>query len=276
MDFWQYLLKPSIGNFQTFNNYLNNQEEVDYLNNRFSESSYRFSQTVVSGKQGSGVTHLLHALCNKLISKGKNVLYTTGQSIIHILKRIGSEGELKKFQNYLLSFELVAIDNIQFFYKKAVRFTHFISDLIQKFKPLQKSLFLGCSNPAKDFTKSKKYLNVLSLQRIELKTLGSSTIFRILKNLCEYEELIPERLLYVISGFNGSIQQYINCLVSIRFKSKIEGIDLTALSPGEIEKKFRIENYFPKQQFRKCFKVQEYLLWDEHKNPRLQFPIPQA
>ena len=109
---------------------------------------------------------------------------------------------------------------------------------------------------------SKKYSKHFTLNRIELKPLNSINVFKVLKNLCEYEKMIPENLIYAISGYNGSIQEHINCLISIRFKSKVEGIIIKSLSPEEIEGRFNIKNYFRKQQFRKCFKKDQLLLWE--------------
>ena len=65
------------------------------------------------------------------------------------------------------------------------------------------------------------------------------------------------------------MQDYVNCLVSIRFKSKAEEIDLRTLSVEELEQKFTIKNYFPRQQFRKGFMLELPLLWVE--NPKTNF-----
>ena len=81
----------------------------------------------------------------------------------------------------------------------------------------------------------KKYSTLLSLQRIEIKQLSGNNVFKVLKNLCEFENLITDNLMYVLSGYNGSIQQHINCLISIRFKSKVDNINIKLLSTDEID-----------------------------------------
>jgi chromosomal replication initiation ATPase DnaA len=241
--------------FQTFDNFITHQQEALALKTNCINS---LSQTIISGKSGDGVSHLLHAICNKWIENGRNILYISGQSLIYVLKKLKSQIDIKNFQSHLLSFEMLAIDNLQHFYKKSVRYSQFVLELIIKCKNTNKPLFLGCSNTKKDFTLSKKYSKLLSLQRIDLKPLSSRNVFRVLKNLCKHEPLISDELLYVISGYNGSVQQYINCLVSIRFKSKCDGINIKLLSPEKTEKTFNIKSFFPKQQLRKCFNTGQY------------------
>ncbi len=73
-----------------------------------------------------------------------------------------------------------------------------------------------------------------------------------------YGLIKKDRLIYAISNYNGTIQQYIHCLISIRFKSKVQNIKLNALSLGEIDALFEISKYFPKQQFRRCFIQTEF------------------
>lgn len=197
MEIWKYI-KSSVCNFHTFDNYFNDQPAVELLKNNYRNNYFDASQTIISASPGNGVTHLIHAICNEWVDKGKNILYITGQSIVYILKKIKSQIDLNKFQSHLLSFEMLAIDNIQFFYKKSVHFSQFALSLINKCKGMNKPLFLGCSQPDRDFTKSKKHSKIISLQRIELKPLSSINVFEAFKNLCEHERLISENLMYVI------------------------------------------------------------------------------
>ena len=270
MDIWNFL-KPSSANFQTFENYFSGQPEITGLATDFNWVQNGKCQAIISGSPGSGVTHLLHAISNKWIEAGKMVLFTTGQSIIYILKKIESEEGRGRFKKYLLAYDMLAIDNFQFFYKKSFPLSNFISALVDECQKARKPFFIGCSNPSKDITRSKKYSKLFPLTRINLRNSSSQNVFRILKNLCEHEENIPEQLLYLISGYNGSMQEYINCLVSIRFKSKAEGIDLRSLSVEELEQIFTIKNYFPRQQLRKGFISELPLLWMENPKTNLQY-----
>ena len=54
----------------TFGNYFNSQFDAINLQ-AMDDDEIRF--TIFSGKSGSGVTHLLHALCNDYLSQGKKV-----------------------------------------------------------------------------------------------------------------------------------------------------------------------------------------------------------
>ena len=217
---------------------------------------------MISGKSGSGVTHLLQAVSNNYSNK-KNVLFTNAQWMVYLIKQIKTDIELNKFQDHFLTFDIILIDNIQFFYKKSSRYSRFIIGLIKKCERINKVMILGCSEPGKDITKIKIYTKAFTIKKIELKPLNSESVFQLLKKLCEFEPSIPDKLLFVISGYNGSIQQYVNCLISIRFKSKVKNIDLHSLLVEEIEEQFRIEKYFSKQQFRKCFIQLRLNLWKE-------------
>jgi chromosomal replication initiation ATPase DnaA len=252
MEPWQFL-KPAVPGFQTFDNYFSAQEEILQLKTELSMLLRRHRPLLISGSKGSGVTHLLNAICAQWIKDRKKVLYITGQSLVYVLKRIKAEGERARFKKFLLSFDLIAIDNLQFLYKKSAAFCSFIAELVQEGRQNQKQLIFGCSDPRKGLTRTKKYSMLFSLKRINLRTAASQYVFKILRDLCRYEVHIPDQLLYLISGYNGSMQQYVNCLISIRFKSKAEGIDLKALSSDQMEATFNIKNYFPRQQFRKGF-----------------------
>jgi hypothetical protein len=90
-------------------------------------------------------------------------------------------------------------------------------------------------------------------QRIELKELSTYDVFKALTNLCAPEDEIPEALLYALSGYNGMIQQHIQCLISIRFNPLLKTLKGNDLVIKDYERLFNIKSYFPKQQFRKCF-----------------------
>ena len=102
------------------------------------------------------------------------------------------------------------------------------------------------------------------LNRIELNQLSGYDVFKALKELCSTEDQLPEMLLYAISGYNGSIQQHINCLISIRFNTKLKEIKKANLSVEDFDKEFELKKYFPKQQFRKSF-IQTQLMFNHEK-----------
>jgi chromosomal replication initiation ATPase DnaA len=251
MELWNNY-KSSVCSFNTFDNYFNNHHEIDCLKND-TDNNYSLSQLIISSNSGNGVTHLMHAICNKWAKENKNIYYIKSQTLCYFIKKIKTKLELINFQTQLLKYDLIAIDNIEYFYKKTKNLSSFIFELYIKCNERNIPLIFGCSNPKKDFTKIKSNSKLFNLKRIDLKQLNGIDVFKILKSLCEYETHIPDNLIYAISNYNGTVQQYINCLISIRFKSKIDGINLKDFSSDEIERYFNIKIYFNKQQFRKCF-----------------------
>ena len=234
-----------------FGNYFNCDANISALKSQITGG--QISSMVISGISGSGVTHLLNAICNELADQNKKVMYITSRWMMYLTKKLKTESDKLKIINHFKSFDAIAIDNIQFLYRKAKRHTNFIFDAIRHFVSSSKLVLLGCSDPNKDVSKSNKMMDDILLKRIDLCELSSHDVFQVMKSLCVREDNIPDQLIYDISGYNGTIQQQINCLISIRFKSKVQNIKLNALSLGEIDALFEISKYFPKQQFRRCF-----------------------
>ncbi len=94
-----------------FENYFNSQSEL--LNLSFEDYIVLNKLLVISGNSGSGVTHVLNALCNKYLNQDKNVLFISSQWILHIKKLLKSEFEIDLFFENLSKFDVIAIDNMQ-------------------------------------------------------------------------------------------------------------------------------------------------------------------
>lgn len=233
----------------TFANYVNSQQEISLLKEWIHQATK--DTIVISGKSGSGVTHLLNAICNEF--KELNTVYITAEWLMQLNKINKHAQQLKALVNQFLKQDIIAIDNIQLIYNKSKASCILFYELLKSAKLQNKLIILGCSNIEKDISKRKHFLTEFNFKRIELKELSSSDMFILLKNLCTIEDAIPDRLLYKITNFNGTVQEHINCLISVRFKSKSLGIDLQNLNESEYEIHFNLSSYFPKQQFRKHF-----------------------
>jgi chromosomal replication initiation ATPase DnaA len=228
---------------------MNSQQEISLLKEWIHQTTK--DAIVISGKSGSGVTHLLNAICNE--SKGLNTVYITAEWLLQLNKINKHAQQLKSLVNQFLKQDIIAIDNIQLIYNKSKASCLLFYELIKSAKLQNKQIILGCSNIEKDISKRKHFLTEFNFKRIELKELSSSDMFVLLKNLCTIEDAIPESLIYKISNFNGTVQQHINCLISVRFKSKSLGLNLKTLNESEFDIHFNLSSYFPKQQFRKHF-----------------------
>jgi Bacterial dnaA protein len=242
-----------------FENYFNSQRDVAELRMGM---SHEFYSCIISGKQGSGVTHILNAICNKGLSKNRKVIYITGQWLIHFLKSAKSKSELKKITDYLLLFDLIAIDNIQFLHRKSQVNSQKIMDLLIQMRYSGKTIILGCSEQGKDFSRTKKFEKVFSWRRYELKELSGYDIFCGLKSLCAPEDNIPDKLLYAISAYNGTMQEHINCLISLRFNLKLRKFKDERFTFEQFNEEFELKKYFPQQQFRRTY-IQSQMMFKE-------------
>ena len=233
----------------TFINYYNSQDLSDVVPNNDFINHF----TILSGKSGSGVTHYLSGICNQYIFEGEKVIYITAQSIVFVKALLKTDEDYNLFFQELSRQKLIAIDNVQFFYKKSSKQIQFLFQIIQYARLAKVQLILGCSNLHKDISKSKKLMQGLKFKRVELKELSSYDVFRVLKNLCTPEDQIPTALLYAISAYNGMVQQHVHCLIAIRFHPLLKVITPKDLSIEDFDELFNIKSYFPTQQFRKCF-----------------------
>lgn len=253
-----------------FENYFNSQSEISDLKSELKSST--ISSLIISGESGSGVTHILNAICNTQLQQNKKVMFITAQWLLYINKLLKTDSEKYQFNSFIITHDVVAIDNIQFLHRKTKQQSNFILSLIQLIQDNQKTIILGCSNLSKDITKSKKIMQGIRLKRIELNQLSGYDVFKALKQLCSPEDQLPEMLLYAISGYNGMIQQHINCLISVRFNPKLKEIKTNNLSIEEFDKVFELKKYFPKQQLRKSF-IQTQLMFIHDKEKELLLNI---
>ena len=233
-----------------FENYFNSQ--FDALNLKASCNDENLF-TILSGNSGSGVTHLLNACCNEYIRQGKNCIFISIQSILYIASLFKTDEDRSVFFNHVSKQDIIAIDNLQVLFNKSPKYVNFLLEIIQIAHANKVQVILGCSDLKKDITKSKKIMKDNRFLRIELKDLSSYDVLKTLKNLCSTEDQISDGLLYAISGYNGTIQQHIHCLISIRFNPLFKTVASKNLSISEFDELFQIKLYFPTQQFRKCF-----------------------
>lgn len=258
---WEFSI-PSFSSLFCLENFYSSQPELSALKNSGLPPGKR--NLIISGSSGNGITHLLQGIGIREKQNGTRVIYLTSEWLTFWLKNIRKE-ELEKFRAFLVGFDLIILDNLQFVFYRSRACKEFILDL-QK----DSRLLLGCSLPEKDFTKSADFRNRFDLERILIKPLNGEQVYLILKDYCKFEPSIPDSLLYQISGYNGSVQQSINCLISVRFKSSLEKIDLHRFSEEELEELFNLGSYFPRQQFRKCFR-QTFLRFPLFAEPEAEY-----
>ena len=244
------LLNTKPNRYFSFGNYFSSQEDTVSI---YPDMTFVNHFLVVSGKKGSGVTHIICGLCNTYVYSKRNSIYITAQSLLYISSLLKTDNDYNLFFYHLSQQELIVIDNLQYFYKKSSKHTIFLLQIIHYTKLNKVPLVLGCSDDKKDITKSKTFIKGLKIKRIDLKEKSSYDIYVILNNLCSLEDQIPKALLYAISAYNGMVQEHINCLISIRFNPLLKIVSAKDLTAEDFDELFNLKSYFPTQQFRKCF-----------------------
>lgn len=250
---YQLNLEPRL--LYTFSNYFNSQVEISLLKERMVAGN--LNSTIITGNSGSGVTHVLCAICNELVKTGRRLMYITTQSFLYVIKKLRTPDSLLKFENELLKFDVIAIDNVQHLYRKAKKIGKVFFDLLRKCVDSKKIILIGRSDSLKDITKSNRNFRDLNFDSVKIKELSTRDIYLALNSNCSAEDNISGKLLYAISGYNGTVQEHINCLVSIRFSDKLKNINTENYTIEQLDELFELKKYFPVQQFRKCFRQVE-------------------
>jgi chromosomal replication initiation ATPase DnaA len=235
--------------FQHFENFHSSQSEITELKGEF-KNNIPFS-IKIAGQSGNGVTHFCHAVCNYWLERNYKVMIISSEWLAHF-SCILVDKQRKAFLNELNTYDVIAIDNIEFNFKKSKKKTDLFYELIQSRNQSEKCIILGCSDLKKDVLKNKN-VSFINFQKVILKEPTSTDVFRALKSNISREDGIPEILLYLISSYNGSIQEHLNCLISLRFRLNPKDINLEQMTFQEIDSLFELKKYFKRQQFRKCF-----------------------
>jgi hypothetical protein len=250
MDYFNKInTKPRL--IYSFSNYFNTQPELLLLKTQVATGDVISS--VICGRSGSGVTHVLNAICNKLTTQSRKVMYMTTQWLAYLHKNLTTDKERDNFIEGILAFDVIALDNIQFLFKKNSKQSQIFIDIVNLGIERGRLLLLGCSDLNKDITKSKRSSFMTKLNRFNIKELGSYDIYCALTSLISREDQIPGSLIYAISAYNGTIQQHINCLISLRFNRKDESEFCIDNKSHDFDELFNLKKYFPRQQFRKNF-----------------------
>ena len=235
--------------FQNFQNFYSSQCEIKELKEEF-KNKVPFS-IKIAGQSGNGVTHFCHAVCNYWQERNYKVMIISSEWLAYFSYFLVDE-ERTAFLNELNTYDVIAIDNIEFNFKKSKKKTDLFYELIQSRNQSEKCIILGCSDLKKDVSKNKN-ISFINFQKLILKEPSSTDVFRALKSNVSREDEISEILLYLISSYNGSIQEHLNCLISLRFKLNLKDVNLEQMTFHEIDSFFELKKYFKRQQFRKCF-----------------------
>ncbi len=204
---------------------------------------------VFHSQPGNGISTRLREINKNMTGKLPCLYY----SARHISGSLLKPSERKIWADNLFSYNLIILDDIDYWYNKKKAATDFIHWLTVKIRHSEGKVILGCSNPKKDWTRSVNFSAGFNHFRIEISNPSYIDILTLLQNLCQYEYCIPEKLLHHIALYNGTFSQYINCLISVRFQSKLNGLNLFKMSENEWNEKFKIKSFFPQYQLRKAF-----------------------
>ena len=230
-----------------FENFFNNQEEICFLENLYRSTE---QQTLyLEGKSGNGITHLLHAVCNTFTENGLPSQMISARWMKKFLKDYKNENSENVLINELTSTKLLAIDNTQEFYFRSKRELNFILNIIQQAEETGTFLLFGSSS-----TTASQFKKITATQRIKkiyIKSPDIDSVTELIHHFLEYENTLKKEAAQKIAYYNGTSQQYINCLIDLRYSKGKNSIGEETAFNTEINTVLR--KHFSGPQFRKCF-----------------------
>ena len=242
-----------------FHEFLSPAENINEIKKRCIEKGNVFF--LIEGESGCGMSHLLRAIRKELKQNrnASNIPVISAYHIVHSAKKLKDKLMWQAFCYRLSQHDGLIIDDLQACYRNK-RTSEFIFNLIQLFECSGKLLVLGCNDPNRNIFNLKKAATIRKPAKITITPLPGSYAFEILKRLCTAEDQIPEALLYEISGHQAPIQRQIACLISIRFRSRAQTIDLFSYTAAQLNEIFGIQKFLAKRKQPKQLKINFELL----------------
>ena len=252
MEFEDYV-KPGVSSLMHFGNFFNDQSEINFLKNNFITADEHNSRILISGESGNGVTHLLNATCNLFIQHEKKAILISSRWIKQLFNDQPESGFTDGLITHLCNFDLVAIDNTEIIHSKSPVGLVFICQLIGKAAASSIKLLFGCNKPNRNPLGG--ITQHVHINEIKIKNINVESTLSLLKYLIEHESKISEKLVRKIVMYNGTAQQYINCLINLRYCTQNYK---STLHEGEINFNFQdFRKFFSYPQLRKCFMNEE-------------------
>ncbi len=209
----------------------------------FNELAYAATQAIIKktavynplfvyGSTGHGKTHLIQAVGNyiKTASPGKKIYYLTSERFTVDLMNSISTGTANQFKEKYRKYDLLIVDDIQFFAGKSKteeEFFHLFNSFYDNNKQI---IFSSDKHPnfivgLEDRLKSR--LNSGMIVEIPSPDLESRIqIFKIKSNMMNFS-LSSDVIEYLASSVEGNIRELEGILNSIICQSKLKGRDLT-------------------------------------------------
>ncbi len=209
----------------------------------FNELAYAATQAIIKktavynplfvyGSTGHGKTHLIQSVGNhiKNVNPNKKVYYLTSEKFTLDLMNSISSGTANQFKEKYRKYDLLIVDDIQFFagkQKTEEEFFHLFNSFYENNKQI---IFSSDKHPnfivgLEDRLKSR--LNSGMIVEIPSPDLESRIqIFKIKSSLMNFS-LSPEIIEYLASSIEGNIRELEGVLNSIICQSKLKGRDLT-------------------------------------------------
>jgi hypothetical protein len=245
MLFREYMY-PGISSMMTFKNFFNSQLEIKFLEEEFYHQIPKIPVVCVIGKNGNGVTHLLNATCNKFKGKKAKTEIISWRWIKKMIKEKGKEFTIDEFLDFFSNYDLLGIDDIQEFNIKNRQQHLILMSFLELCNSAGIQLLFGCSKPEKN--PMKYFAEEYPIKFIRIKNIDIESTYRLINYLLEHESKIPEYITRKVAKHNGTIQEYINCLISLRYQP--EKFNLTG---EESNQSLKFKKFFNSPQLRKCF-----------------------
>ena len=194
--------------------------------------STSFNPLMIYGGVGLGKTHLIQAIGNRTLSKGKvkNVLYISSEKFTVEFVNAIQHNKASEFSNYYRNIDLLIVDDIQFFAgkeKTQEEFFHIFNTLHQS----GKQIVLTSDRPVKDLSGLAERL----LSRFQwglttdIQPPDLETRIAILNHKAEAEGVVmsPEVIEYIATNVTSNVRHLEGCLIKIIAQSSLTGTDIT-------------------------------------------------
>jgi chromosomal replication initiator protein len=223
------LLEPT-HTFDTFVVGPSNQFAYSSMKRASEDPGTEYNILFLYGGTGLGKTHLLHALGNYNILKGKNVIYMTSEQLMNDYTSSISHQTLEKFRYKYRNCDVLLIDDIQFLSRKEnyqEEFFHTFEELKQK----GKLIVLTSDRIPKELPDIADRLKsrfewglMMNIQPLELETkIG------IIKKKCEIENisLSNDIITHIATNLNTNVREIEGILTNLKTHAAILKQEIT-------------------------------------------------
>jgi chromosomal replication initiator protein len=246
-------LNSNINELYTFDNYVVTPQNQDAVRagRKFGEDYAPWNIMFITGGVGVGKTHLMHAIGNMYAKTApqKNFIFYTSEDIINkiynslSINKTEDDTDTQKIKDEFLDFDLLLVDDIQFFGKGKEKITEIFFGIFNKMVGMNKKIIVASD-------KNLEQLAIRMEQRV-VSRLGSGIVCLIsnpnneaikeiikskLSNSGENFKFTDDALQFLTNRSNGDIRKLDGIINTITFQATDEYKNGAVLTTADIQK----------------------------------------